>query len=227
VSANTNPNGGRYIKSDLSNDIIIPIDYNDPFISWNYPENRIKPDDTFYIYALINDSQENLGCDLYSGCNDKPLKGNKSQEIFDGKLCNNYTWELSNAGSCHFTLKSGKYTKNITILVEEPVVTKDNIWNIVYAFIAGIIGVCGGIVIEKKKSRLDPPDYVIRRETKARLDELKRYPGENYDDLIDWLASMAKDYENLKIIEEALEDLKRGLCATEEKDEPDPDLDPK
>jgi predicted transcriptional regulator len=62
---------------------------------------------------------------------------------------------------------------------------------------------------------------VIRWETKARLDELKRHPRESYNDVVDRLATMATDDEplsedTLKRIEEALEDLKAGRYFTDE-----------
>lgn len=62
---------------------------------------------------------------------------------------------------------------------------------------------------------------VIRQETKARLDELKRHPRESYNDVVDRLANMATDDEplseaSLKRIKEALEDLKRGRYYTED-----------
>jgi predicted transcriptional regulator len=67
----------------------------------------------------------------------------------------------------------------------------------------------------------DTTTIVIRQETKARLDDLKRHPRESYNDVVDRLASMATDDEplseaTLKSIEEALEDLKGGRYYTEE-----------
>ncbi|MCR3883965.1 hypothetical protein P0O24_06590 [Methanotrichaceae archaeon M04Ac] len=56
---------------------------------------------------------------------------------------------------------------------------------------------------------------VIRRETKARLDELKRHPRESYNDVVDRLATMATDDEplsedTLKSDEEIEAELGRG-----------------
>jgi hypothetical protein len=61
---------------------------------------------------------------------------------------------------------------------------------------------------------------VLHRETKARLDELKRHPRETYNDVVDHLVDMAIDdeplsEETLKRIDEALEDLKQGRYYTE------------
>jgi len=75
----------------------------------------------------------------------------------------------------------------------------------------------------------DTTTIVIRQETKARLDELKRHPRESYNDIVDRLASMAADEEplsdeTLKRIEEALEDLKRGRYYTEEEIEAELEL---
>jgi predicted transcriptional regulator len=70
---------------------------------------------------------------------------------------------------------------------------------------------------------------LIRQETKARLDELKRHPRETYNDVVDRLASMATDNETLseetlKRIEDALEDLKQGRYYTEEEIEAELEL---
>jgi predicted transcriptional regulator len=70
---------------------------------------------------------------------------------------------------------------------------------------------------------------LIRQETKARLDELKRHPRETYNDVVDRLASMATDdetlsEETLKRIEDALEDLKQGRYYTEEEIEAELEL---
>jgi len=75
----------------------------------------------------------------------------------------------------------------------------------------------------------DTTTIVIRQETKARLDELKRHPRESYNDVVDRLASMAADDEplsdeTLKRIEEALEDLKGGRYYTEEEIEAELEL---
>ncbi len=75
----------------------------------------------------------------------------------------------------------------------------------------------------------DTTTIVIRQETKARLDELKRHPRESYNDVVDRLASMAADEEplsdeTLKRIEEALEDLKQGRYYTEEEIEAELEL---
>jgi len=75
----------------------------------------------------------------------------------------------------------------------------------------------------------DTTTIVIRHETKARLDELKRNPRESYNDVVDRLASMAADDEHLsnetlKRIEEALEDLKQGRYYTEEEIEAELEL---
>lgn len=70
---------------------------------------------------------------------------------------------------------------------------------------------------------------MIRQETKARLDELKRHPRETYNDVVDRLASMATDdeplnEETLKRIEDAIEDLKQGRFYTEEEIEAELEL---
>jgi predicted CopG family antitoxin len=75
----------------------------------------------------------------------------------------------------------------------------------------------------------DTTTIVIRQETKARLDDLKRHPRESYNDVVDRLASMATDDEplsdeTLKRIEEALEDLKQGKYYTEEEIEAELEL---
>jgi predicted transcriptional regulator len=75
----------------------------------------------------------------------------------------------------------------------------------------------------------DTTTIVIRQETKARLDDLKRHPRESYNDVVDRLASMATDDEplsdeTLKRIEEALEDLKQGRYYTEEEIEAELEL---
>lgn len=75
----------------------------------------------------------------------------------------------------------------------------------------------------------DTTTIVIRQETKARLDELKRHPRETYNDVVDRLAGMATDdeplsEETLKRIEDALEDLKQGRYYTEEEIEAELEL---
>ena len=67
----------------------------------------------------------------------------------------------------------------------------------------------------------DTTTIVLHRETKARLDELKRHPRETYNDVVDRLVDMAFDDEplsedTLKRIAEALEDRKQGRYYTEE-----------
>jgi predicted CopG family antitoxin len=61
----------------------------------------------------------------------------------------------------------------------------------------------------------------VRKDLKERLNGLKRHPKESYNDVIEYLVSMALDDEPLseeaiKGLEESLEDIRKGNLIPEE-----------